>query len=652
MQVNYRPEIDGLRAIAVISVILYHTQFILFDEEIFKGGFIGVDIFFVISGYLISSIILKEFQLTGSFSFKNFYERRVRRILPALLVVMVFSFPIAWLYLLPKNFIEYSESILYSLGFSSNFYFWSLGGNYEDTNSLLKPFLHTWSLSVEEQFYIVFPIIILIAYKFFKKYLISILILSLFLSLFISDFGSKNYPGTTFYFLPTRGWELLAGSILSYLEIKKGHRGKNTSLNSFLPSIGILLVIHSIFFFNDQMYHPSLLTISPIIGVCLIIWFSDKNEIVTKILSSKIFVGIGLISYSLYLWHYPILAFDKISDFSEDDFFNKLVIVFLIISCSICSYYLVERPARNRNNSFKKIILWLFLTFFVLIFLNFKVIINNGYDSRLPEIIIKSLNKSKNENDEIFDINLSSNKKIYLIGDSHVFNLGSELKSILNKNNYEYHPYILNECIYFPGFDRIRIKTNKKTKLCSANYFEKVEKDLLAQKDAIFIFGGRYPVVLEKTFFNNQEGGIEDDKQWKYKFKSNGKFKNINNSFRESLLKLSENNKIILIYPIPEVGWNVQQKVFNKFPENIISTSYEVYKNRTKSSFKLLDSIKGENIFRVFPDKIFCNTSIKGRCVTHDKKNIFYHDDNHLSLIGAEMLNQKIIKKINVINGQ
>lgn len=649
MQVNYRPEIDGLRAIAVISVILYHTQFILFDEEIFKGGFIGVDIFFVISGYLISSIIFKEFQITGSFSFKNFYERRIRRILPALLAVMVLSFPIAWLYLLPKNFVEYSESILYSLGFSSNFYFWSLGGNYEDTNSLLKPFLHTWSLSVEEQFYIVFPIVILITYKFLKKYLISIIILGFFLSLFISDFGSKNYPGSTFYFLPTRGWELLAGSILSYFEIKNGHRGKNTSLNLLMPTVGILLVIHSIFFFNDQMNHPSLSTISPIIGVCLIIWFSEKNEIVTKILSSKIFVGIGLISYSLYLWHYPILAFDKISDFSEEGFFNKLIITFLIIFFSICSYYLVERPARNKNSSFKKIILSLFVTFIVLISINYNVINNNGYSSRLPEIISRNLNKSNNKKDEIFDIKLSPNKKIYLIGDSHVFNLDLELKLILNKNNYNYHSYIVNECIYFPGFDRIRIKTNKKTNLCSNNYFSKVEKDLLAQKDAIFIFGGRFPVVLEKRFFNNQEGGVEDDKPWKYEFKSNGKFKNINNSFRQSLLKLSQNNKIILIYPIPEVGWDIQQKVFNKFPENIISTSYEVYKNRTKSSFELLNSIKGKNIFRVYPHKVFCNIIIEGRCMTHDEKDIFYTDSNHTSIKGSEMINNLIIQKINEI---
>ena len=152
MKVVYRPEIDGLRAIAVSAVILYHAQITILGQRPFKGGFIGVDIFFVISGYLITSIILKELITTGSFSFKYFYERRVRRILPALLFVMLLSFPFAWMYLLPNDLIDFSKSILYSLGFSSNFYFHYSGQIYGAVSGLLKPFLHTWSLSVEEQF--------------------------------------------------------------------------------------------------------------------------------------------------------------------------------------------------------------------------------------------------------------------------------------------------------------------------------------------------------------------------------------------------------------------------------------------------------------------------------------------------------------------
>ena len=218
----YRPEIDGLRAIAVTAVILYHAQIVIFGDQSFKGGFIGVDIFFVISGYLITSIILKELITTNSFSFKYFYQRRVRRILPVLLFVMLVTLPFAWAYLLPSAFIDFSKSILYSLGFSSNFYFWYSGQEYGAESGLIKPFLHTWSLSVEEQYYIIFPIIFFITFKYFKKYLIHILIIGFIVSLGLADWASKNYYASlNFYILPTRAWELLAGSILSYFEFTK-----------------------------------------------------------------------------------------------------------------------------------------------------------------------------------------------------------------------------------------------------------------------------------------------------------------------------------------------------------------------------------------------------------------------------------------------
>ena len=184
MKLTYRPEIDGLRAIAVGAVVLYHSQISIFGEKVFKGGFIGVDIFFVISGYLITSIILKELITTGSFSFKYFYERRIRRILPALLLVMLVSLPFAWMYFIPSSFIDFSKSILYSLGFSSNFYFHYSGQEYGAIDGLLKPFLHTWSLSVEEQYYILFPIIFLVTFKYFKKYLFHILVLGFFMAIF------------------------------------------------------------------------------------------------------------------------------------------------------------------------------------------------------------------------------------------------------------------------------------------------------------------------------------------------------------------------------------------------------------------------------------------------------------------------------------
>jgi len=649
VKLNYRPEIDGLRAIAVVAVILYHTQFDISGYEIFQGGFIGVDIFFVISGYLIASIIIKELNISGTFSFKNFYARRIRRILPALIAVMFISFPFAWFYLLPNNFVDYSKSILYSLGFSSNYYFWSLGRTYEDINSLIKPFLHTWSLSVEEQFYIIFPIVLLIIFKYCKNYLAPILIISLFLSLIIADFGSRNYPGSTFYFLPTRSWELLAGSILAFFEIKLGHRSRNNILNLVLPCFGLILIIHSIIFFYDQMFHPSFYTLSPVVGVCLIIWFSDSKEITTKLLSSKLFIGVGLISYSLYLWHYPILAFDRITGFSEGSIFSKILVGLMILIFSIISFYIIEKPARNKKHNFKKIAGLIISISLILIIVNLVVVLNKGFKERLPNIIISNLfefNFSKYDN---LKINNLGDKKVYLIGDSQMENLKINLKERLLKDDYVLKESIVPECIYFPGFNRVRIKTNKKTKLCNNEYFTELEKNLENNDNSILIFGGRFPLYFNKSFFDNKEGGVEDDNYWNYKFVSVGKFKNIQESFKDSLIKLSKKNKIILIYPIPEVGWHIPQKIFNQSSKELISTSYKVYQERSKSSFKLLNSIKGKNIFRIYPHKVFCNTIIENRCLTHDDKDIFYTDSNHPSIKGSVMINNLIVQKIKEI---
>ena len=194
----YRPEIDGLRSIAVISVILYHLQISFDDFKILKGGFLGVDIFFVISGYLITSIIYNEILISNKFSFINFYERRIRRLLPALIFITFASFFLAWKYMMPTNFVDYSKSIIYSVFFSSNLFFYFSELEYIQEDALLTPFLHTWSLAVEEQFYILFPIFFLIIIKFFKKSLIHILITISVISLIFASYFSNIYPTSSF----------------------------------------------------------------------------------------------------------------------------------------------------------------------------------------------------------------------------------------------------------------------------------------------------------------------------------------------------------------------------------------------------------------------------------------------------------------------
>jgi len=672
MKPTYRPEIDGLRAIAVGVVILYHAHLTIFGHQPFKGGFIGVDIFFVISGYLITSIILKELVTTGSFSFKHFYERRIRRILPALLIVMLVSLPFAWMFLYPSSFIDFSKSILYSLGFSSNFYFHYSGQAYDASSGLFKPFLHTWSLSVEEQYYIIFPTVLLVAFKYFRKYLIHILILGFVVSLGLAEWGSRNHPSFNFYILPTRGWELLAGSILAYFEITLGHRSKNKTLNLILPTIGLFLIGHSILFFKDEMFHPSFYTLSPIIGVCIIIWFSNKDELITKILSTKLFVGIGLISYSLYLWHYPIFAFARIIEFTQGSLFESLLVGIIILILSIVSYYLVERPARNKNNKFKVIIISLIISISILVVLNFNIIQKNGYKNRVPEILLNNLsieprNLLKNSdgkncyaNIEGCKFNISSNKKVYIIGDSHMASTMSNLKDRVIKNNYQFITSTFGGCAFYPGFNQINIKTKKINEKCNDSYFQKLKQTLLNDKNSIIIFGGRFPLYLSNYLFDNQEGGVEG-KEWDTKYAPTGKYDTIQNSFTNEVLEISKKNKIILIYPIPEVGWNPNKKIhiqyikqrFSKHTniENI-TTSYEVYKNRTKSSFELLDSIQDDNIYRVYPHTLFCDTTIKDRCVIHDDKDIFYADDDHPSIKGSEMINDLIMKEIEKIELQ
>ena len=208
---QYRSEIDGLRAFAVISVILFHAGFTTFN-----GGFIGVDVFFVISGYLISTIIIEEIE-AGSFDFWSFYERRARRILPALFLVILCIFPIAYVWMLPEELKAFSLSAVSATLFFSNIFFWSQSG-YFDTASELKPLLHTWSLGVEEQFYIIFPIFMISIWKKNRSQLIWRIAIILIISLTLSEFSSYKFPSANFYLLPMRAWELLSGTLCSFVE--------------------------------------------------------------------------------------------------------------------------------------------------------------------------------------------------------------------------------------------------------------------------------------------------------------------------------------------------------------------------------------------------------------------------------------------------
>jgi peptidoglycan/LPS O-acetylase OafA/YrhL len=335
-KIAHRPEIDGLRAIAVIPVILFHAGF-----QTFSGGFAGVDVFFVISGYLITSIIMKDIE-ARRFSFADFYERRARRILPALFVMLALCLPFAWAWIFPVELKGFSTSLVSVCLFSSNILFWRQA-DYFDVSSELKPLLHTWSLAVEEQFYVVHPIILLLLVRFARSRLRLILSASALASLFLSQYLSVAYPSLNFYLLPTRAWELLAGGLCA-LTLTSERRGSNA-----LGLLGLGLLLVSIFALSDQTPMPSFYGLIPVLGTCLIILCARQGTYVARLLSIRPVVLIGLISYSAYLFHQPVLVFARIRSQGPLSTSAIFLLILLIFAAAYLSWRFVEMPWRTRK---------------------------------------------------------------------------------------------------------------------------------------------------------------------------------------------------------------------------------------------------------------------------------------------------------------
>ena len=641
MRITYRPEIDSLRTISVFAVIIYHANFVLFGHTLFQGGFIGVDIFFVISGYLITTLILKEIYKTNQFSFKYFYERRIRRILPVLLFVAIVTPIISYFILLPDSLIDFGKSILSIIFFSSNFYFNYTGNVYGQENSLLKPLLHTWSLSVEEQFYILFPIFLIIVIKFVRKHLLTVLFLSFLISLLFSEYCSRFHPGTSFYQLPFRGFELLIGSLLSYFELNNGggSRKSYSILNQICPSLGIVLILYSFLSFNfTKILHPSFITLIPLIGVSLIIWFSKKGELIAEILSSKIFVFFGLISYSLYLWHYPIFAFLRYIDIFNNSIWIKLLSILLTIILSIFSYYLIERPFRNKNIiSIKKLTTYILVSIIILLSYSFYFIKTEGIKSRFtfseyPNYIFNNLNYSKKSTDFVISYNYdeyNSRKNVLIVGNSHAENL----LSILSKTN-------LTNKIYF---NLTSPKVKKNDYHYQVNYLYK----FLTEKKAII---DGYNV----DFYSHL------NKQYK---KSDliilaTRYSDADLDVLDKLIKLLklDNKKIIIFDNALEQDIHIRLNRLDyyvvrnkKFPDkkNLKIIEEDMYKdlnNKAEVNLKIMNIAKINGIPFIKRERIFCD-KIEKRCpsITDNGYKIYY-DYGHITEDASEFFARKIEK--------
>ena len=340
---KYRAYVDGLRAVAVLAVLFFHAR--IGWSIGFHGGYVGVDIFFVISGYLITGLILKDLNV-GQFHIVKFWERRIRRILPALAVVVFSTMVAGWFLLLPHGFKELGESASAQSILGANIYFW-LDSGYFAQGTEVKPLLHTWSLAVEEQFYLFFPFLLLGLKRLARKSLVPEILLLCGVSFGLSVYCSYFYPMANFYFLHTRAWELLLGAFLAAIPVTS--RAPARWLTESLSWGGLLAILCAVFLYDRETRFPGATALLPCVGAALILWTNGQSlTSVGNILALRPVVFIGLISYSLYLWHWPVLVFAKYSAIDPIPLSQRLLLLLASLILAMLSWKFVETPFRQR----------------------------------------------------------------------------------------------------------------------------------------------------------------------------------------------------------------------------------------------------------------------------------------------------------------
>ena len=436
---RYRADIDGLRAIAVIGVVLFHAGLGV------SGGFVGVDVFFVISGFLITSLILKDLK-SGNFSIVEFWERRARRIFPALAVVVLFTLIAGWFLILPFGYQVLGQSAVALTVFASNIQFWRTSG-YFDPAAEENPLLHTWSLSVEEQFYLIVPLLLCLVFTLrFQRYLGLVLGLVVLASLLVSiQWVDRDLKGA-FYLLPSRAWELGAGSMLVL-----ARPVASVGLRVVMGWLGGAGILYAFFCYDAHTNFPGLAAIIPVMGTALLIWSgiqgSEEGAIqyrgVNRLLATKLLVGLGLISYSFYLWHWPFFVFHRYLFSQSPSVLVAFGYIVLALLISIASLKYVERPFRERRwaQSRKKVFLFTGLVSLLTLSTGLSLWKTRGMPSRLPTKVLEldgtkddafyqKLKFSTGEENPFFLLGAENDPcQLMVWGDSH----GGVLLSMINE---------------------------------------------------------------------------------------------------------------------------------------------------------------------------------------------------------------------------
>jgi peptidoglycan/LPS O-acetylase OafA/YrhL len=679
---KYRPDIDGLRALAVLSVVAFHA-FPGLAAYGLSGGFIGVDVFFVISGFLISTIIFENLD-KGTFSFTEFYSRRITRIFPALLLVLIASYAFGWFALLADEYKHLGKHIATGAGFFSNFALWNEAGYFDNTNET-KPLLHLWSLGIEEQFYIVWPLLLWAAWK--KKFnLLTITILVLAISFYLNVKGIKKDAVATFYSPQTRFWELLCGSVLAWVTLYKkdscstfrtkldGYLASNVyrekpvvdgnALSNVISFIGMSLLVYGFCKITNEARFPGTWALLPVLGTVLIIAAGPIAWVNRVILSNRIAVRLGLISFPLYLWHWPLLSFARIVESEVPSRNIRITAVLISIVLAWLTYKLVERPIRFRKQSRIKTATLVFLMF---------VVGGVGYGTYHDDGIV-SRTTLKGFADTLADLNFNLDRgkgwlcdepefqclyegvkpSVVIVGDSHTPRIYSGLRSFYHIQGKGVGVFGGgNGC---PPLLNVVSKDNtgEDTRNCIKNTTASLLRIINDDDIKEVVFASRGPLYTTSNGFGDFDGDRFGN--WVLHFNAEAPGYRSNSEVYEIALGhtfealAKAGKKITYLHDVPELGFDIRSCI----PARPFSISKKI---RTPCAVKKEHFIKRNEEFRALVSRVLvkfptihtvdladalCDNEW---CYGGKDDVLFYTDDDHLSHRGSQYVIDRLKSK-------
>ena len=632
----FRPDIAGLRAIAVIAVVLYH-----FGVKGFSGGFVGVDIFFVISGFLMTGIIFSKIEI-NKFSFIDFYLARAKRIIPALAVLCLVLLVCGWFFLIPGDFRTLGKHAASSISFLSNFIFWREAG-YFDASSHEKWLLHTWSLSVEWQFYIIYPLIIFTLKKILDTQSIKLSIATLAISSFgLSIYIGNNWPSAGFYLFPTRAWEMLAGGIVFLYPLRVS--SKNARI---LEAMGLLILAYSIIQFSSSDVWPGWKAIIPIIGTILILYANRHRSVFT---GTKISKSLGDASYSIYLWHWPVIVLISYLGLDQEMLPKALGITISII-LGYTSLYLIEIPTRKINTfNYRLLPAIAYLSAMGMTAAAGAIIfLTSGVESRVIQSVAIASRESLNSNPRsakcLTTTGVESPKCLFgselaeigaiVIGDSHADSTVTAVAAAIPEKATLFLGY--RSCITIPD---VKILGENASYNCGgfiSNQLDKLSREypgvpvFVINRTSVYINGHNEKKNTASGPLAYFDTPTKLDDAYKKEFKE---------KYISSICTLSANRPVFILNPIPEMGINIPRELAMKLmsdpsSEDIaIKESTYIARNEFAVS-TIAQAAKKCNATILDPAKLLCSN---GECKGSINGRPLYYDDNHLSEFGNKIL--------------